>query len=207
MDRLVVAPSRTHSRRIQGGRPIPWLARLSEMVRIVAASKRTRYATAEIQELFVVMERSAQKLMKRMPRFRAGPGFEVSREDLIAFLERVEVHQDAGMDVPALLSQMLTEAPPILREQLPSPILPMRVTPWALTSLPESILIRRGVVEISGRTSAELAGSLMALAAVIETDEFAAVFELRKPVGSVAPEVRTMFEELEQMEAAHARSA
>jgi hypothetical protein len=211
MPHLVIAPfPTTIPRRSQGGRPVPWLDRTSEMLRTVTSSKRTRYATAEIQDLFGVMERSAQKLMKLMPRFQTGPGFEVSREDLMAFLERVEVHRDAGMDVPGLLNQMLAAGSPILREQLPLPLVsPIRLTPRprTLASLPDSVVVRRGMVELHGRTREDVAAAAAAFAAVIETDEFAEAFELRKPVARVAPEVAEMFEELKQMEAAHAQSA
>lgn len=187
-------------------RPISWVERAPAMLHEVKVKKRTRYGAGDIQDLFDLQPRRAQELMKMMPRFEVGRTFEISREDLITFLERVRAHHAAGKGVAALFSQILAEAPPVTREQLPSPVQLVRLTPRSLSTLPESILVRRGHVGISGRTREELTAALAALAAVIETDEFAEAFELRKPVAGDR-EVRTMFEELEQMEAAHARKS
>lgn len=191
-------------------RPISWIERASAMLHEVKIKKRTRYGAGDIQDLFGLQPRAAQTLMKMLPRFEVGRSFEVSREDLIAFLERVLAaaplgsgHHAAGKGVATLFDQILAEAPPVTREQLPSPVSPVRLTPRPLSSLPDSILIRRGHIEIVGRTREEATEALLALALIIETDEFAERFELRKPVGRVDPEVQTMFDELEQMEAEH----
>jgi hypothetical protein len=188
------------------GRPISWLEHLSATLRAVTVSKRTRYGTAEIQELFGVMERSAQKLMKLMPRFDTGFAFQVSREDLAAFLARVEAHRNAGGDVAALLDHILAEAPPVTREPLPVPThVPRSTTPG---KLPESIHLKRCHLEVSFQTSTELCQALIDFAAFMDSSvDFDGDYCARKPPASVGSEVRIMFEELEQMEAAYAKSA
>jgi hypothetical protein len=199
-------------------RPISWVERAPAILHEVKVKKRTRYGAGDIQDLFGLMPRRAQALMKMLPRFEIGRTFEISREDLIAFLERVVDaappgcgHHAAGKAVAALFSRILASAPPVTREQPPLPLAsPIRLTPrrsLPLASLPESVLVRRGVIEIHARTREEATEALLAISTVIETDEFAARFELSKPVGRVDSEVREMFEELEQMEAAYAKGA
>jgi hypothetical protein len=193
-------------------RPISWVERAPAILHEVKVKKRTRYGAVDVQDLFGLMPRRAQALMKMLPRFEIGRTFEISREDLIAFLERVVGaappgcgHHAAGKAVADLFTQILAEAPPVTREQPLPTAWPVRLTPRrsTLASLPESVVVRRGVVELHGRTREDVTAAAMAFAAVLETDEFVEAFELRKPVQR-DPEVREMFEELERDEATFA---
>ena len=199
-------------------RPVSWLQRAPAILHAVTISKRPRYGALDIQNLFTLQPRRAQELMKMLPRIEVGMALQVSREDLLAFLERVLAaappgcgHHAAGEAITGIFTQILAAGAPVTREQPATPVWPVRLTPRSrsLASLPESILVSRGHVHISGRTREEVAEALLALSEVIEGDEFAARFELSKPVQRADPaalEVRGMFAELEQMEAAHAQA-
>jgi hypothetical protein len=192
-------------------RPISWLERAPEMLHTVKVSKRPRYGAGDFQDLFGLQPSSAQKLMKMLPRFEVGMTLEVSREELIVFLKRVLAaappglgHHAANKALADLFDQMLAAGAPVTREPPLSPAWPTRLTPRArsLASLPESILISRGHIHISGRTREEAAEALLALAGVIETEEFAERFELRKPVqrDTEAQDIDRRIEELKAID-------
>ena len=77
--------------------------------------------------------------------------------------------------------------------------------PVGLTSLPESIGLHRGRLEVSFRTVDELAEAMLILARILENegDTFADLYEPEKPqtVDNDVQELRDMFRRLEEAEA------
>jgi hypothetical protein len=70
-------------------RPISWLPRLHEIARSVANSVRSHYDRRDLEQLFELQPRAAQKLLEMLPTVQVGTSGLVERETLGAFLERV----------------------------------------------------------------------------------------------------------------------
>jgi hypothetical protein len=181
-------------------RPISWLPRLHEIARSVANSVRSHYGRRDLEQLFELQPRAAQKLLELLPVVPVGTSHLVEREVLAGFLDRV---RDAD-DVPALIDQIRQEKAQASRKKLRS-LVRRDLDPVDLTSLPESVGLSRGRLEVSFRSVEELAESLLIVARILETDgdRFAQEFEPEQPEPEPADadEIEELFAELERMEA------
>jgi|SRR5579859_4488763 len=180
-------------------RPISWLPRLHEIRRSVANSVRSHYGRRDLEQLFELQPRAAQKLFEMLPTVKIGTSLLVEREALVVFLDRVREAEDIG----ALFEQFRAEKAGISRKKVRA-LVPRDTEPATLSSLPESIALSRGSLEVSFTTVEQLAEAMFALARVLETevDAFAQAYEpeTSQEVPEDGIEVDVLFAELEAME-------
>jgi len=169
-------------------RPISWLPRLHLIRRMVTSSVRSHYDRRELETLFELQPRAAQKLTEMLPSVRVGTSRLIEREALVRFLDRV---QDAD-DVALLFDQIRAEKTLASRRKLRS-LVRRDLEPVSLTSLPDSIQLSRGRLAVDFTTVEQLAENLLLLARILESegDEFAAAYEIspepeRDPAGRSA---------------------
>ena len=186
-------------------RPISWLPRLHEIRRSVANSVRSHYGRRDLEKLFELQPRAAQKLIEILPAVKIGTSLLVEREALGIFLDRVREAED----VAALFDHVRAEKAGASKKKVRS-LVPRDTEPATLSSLPELIALSRGRLEISFSTVEELAEGMFALARLLQTDmdAFAQAFEPEMPleVPEDAVVLDTLFAELEEMEARHRQS-
>jgi hypothetical protein len=150
-------------------RPISWLSRFDEIRRSVKNSVRSHYERADIEHLFQIQPRAAQILMQAIsPAAKVGNSFLLARTDLETFLDRI---QD-GADPASLLSPRSAPAP---RRRLRD-LVQVDHVPATLDTAPTNIDFQPGQLIITFASMEELAGSLLALAQILDDGEqFAAV--------------------------------
>jgi hypothetical protein len=184
-------------------RPISWLPRLHEIRRSVANSVRSHYGRREFEQLFELQPRAAQRLVEMLPTVKIGTSLLVEREALVTFLDRVREAED----VTALFDQVRAEKAGLSRKKIRA-LVPRDTEPATLSSLPESMALSRGRLEISFATVEQLAEAMFALARVLDTDvdAFAQAYEPEKPleVSEYAAEVEALLAEIEEMKKEHA---
>ncbi len=187
-------------------RPITWLPRLHEIRRAVANSVRSHYDRRDLERLFEVQPRSAQKLIELFPALTVGTSRLVEREALVRFLAGAQIADD----IPGYIEGLrLAKAAPS-RRRLRS-FVSTDLPPVSFASLPESVTLSRGRLEISFGTVDQLAEDMFTLVRILdaETEEFARAYEPEPPLpedlDQAAEEVRAMFRELEEMERARAK--
>ncbi len=182
-------------------RPPSWLPRLHPLRQTVAHSVRSHYDRKDIERLFELQPRASGKLLELLPTVSVGTAHLVEREVLLGFLERV--HE--AKDVTALFEQLRSEKAVASRRKLRS-LVRRDLEPVGLASLPESIALSRGRLEVSFRSVEELAEAMLTLARILESegDMFAEAYEPERPMAAPEDgrELRAMFEELEAMEQA-----
>jgi len=184
-------------------RPISWLPRLHEIRRSVANSVRSHYDRHDLQRLFELQSRAAQKLLELLPTVPVGTSLLIEREALASFLDGVREAEDTS----TFLEQVRQEKAAPARRSLRT-LVRRDAEPVSLSSLPESIGLSRGRLEVSFRTVEQLAEAMYAIARLLEDEgeAFAQAFEpeLPPPDSEGADDVKAMFAELEQMEAERA---
>ncbi len=155
-------------------RPISWLPRLHLIARSVAHSVRSHYDRRDLESLFELQPRAAQKLLEMLPTVQIGNSRLVDREVLAGFLDRV---RDAE-DTTKLLDQIRAEKSEISRRK-PRSLVRRDLDPIGIGSLPASITVERGRMDVRFDTVEELAEAMYALARVLESEgeEFARRFE------------------------------
>lgn len=156
-------------------RPVSWLPRLHLIIRSVANSVRSHYDRRDLELLFELQPRAAQKLLEMLPTVQIGSSRLVDREVLAGFLDRVR----GADDTAALFEQVRTETAQVSRRK-PRSLVRRDLDPIGLGSLPSSISLRRGRMEVNFHTVEQLAEAMYALARVLENDgdQFARAFEL-----------------------------
>ena len=183
-------------------RPVSWLPRLHEIRRSVANSVRSHYGRRDLEQLFELQPRAAQKLIEMLPTVKIGTSLLVEREALAGFLDRVREAED----VTALFDQVRAEKAGVSRKKVRA-LVPRDTEPTTLGSLPESITLSRGRLEISFASVEQLAEAMFALAKVLDTevDTFAQAYEPEMPpeVPEDAIEIDALFADLEAMEKEH----
>ena len=181
-------------------RPISWLPRLHLIRQSVENSVRSHYTRRELEQLFELQPRAAQKLLELLPTVPVGSAHLVEREALLAFLEGV---QDAE-DVPGYMERLRTKPAPPVRRKLRS-LVRADLPPVDLTSLPLNLTLEPGRLEVRFGTLEELAEAMLTVARLLEGDgeRFAKLYEPRAevPEAGESADLRTMWEELEEMEA------
>ncbi len=181
-------------------RPVSWLPRLHVIRRTIANSVRSHYDRRELETLFELQPRAAQKLIEMLPSVKVGTSRLIEREVLVGFLDRVQNTEETGL----LFEQIRAEKAAASRRKVRS-LVRRDLDPVSLHALPDSLSFSRGQLVISFRSVEELAEAMLALARVLESEgeEFARAFE---PLPEAAhtegqDDVREMFAELERTEA------
>jgi hypothetical protein len=184
-------------------RPASWLPRLYDITRSVLNSVRSHYERRDLESLFELQPRAAQKLLKLLPTTEVGTGHLVSREALLSFLERVRNAEDT----PALFDHLRQERPKASRKKIRS-FVKTDLTPTSFASLPNRVNLSPGNLHVAFQTVDELAESLMKIAQLLSEDaeQFAENYEPKKPPRiEELNELQAMFAELEAMEAQQAK--
>jgi hypothetical protein len=180
-------------------RPISWLSRVHEIRRAVAGSARSHYDRRDLEALFELQPRAAQKLLGSFPTVQIGTSLLVDREILTLFLDRLKESDD----VVGLLRELKKGNAPEARRKALS-LVRRDTEPATLASLPSSIVLSRGRLEVNFTTVEHLAQSLYALARVLESegDAFVLAFdpELAAVDDGMDGEIPRMFAELETLE-------
>jgi hypothetical protein len=137
---------------------------------------RSHYDRHDLESLFELQPRAAQKLLEMLPSVQIGSSRLVDREVLASFLDRV---RDAD-DTTKLFQEIRAEKAQVSRRR-PRSLVRRDLDPIGIASLPSSIKVSRGRLEVSFSTVEELATAMYALARVLEAegDEFAREFEFR----------------------------
>jgi hypothetical protein len=174
---------------------------LPQIRRAVEASVRSHWSRADLQRLFELRPRAAQKLLELLPTVQVGSSRLVEREALVSLLEGIAEAEDTS----AYLEAARRERAAVSRKKLRH-LVPRDREPVHLASLPATLHLEPGLLEVSFTTIEELAQNMYALAQVIEADgdAFARKFELvpHRPSPPEAEEVEMIFAELEQLERA-----
>ena len=119
------------------------MPRLHLIRRTIANSVRSHYDRRELETLFELQPRAAQKLSEMLPSVRVGTSRLIEREALVSFLDRV---QDAD-DVALLFDQIRAEKTLASRRKIRS-LVRRDLEPVSLTSLPDAIQLCRGQITI-----------------------------------------------------------
>ncbi len=182
-------------------RPVSWLPRLHEIRRSVANSVRSHYDRRDLEKLFELQPRAAQKLLELLPTMPVGTSHLVEREALAGFLDGVREAEDTSKFIEQVRQEKAAPSRRSLRT-----LVRRDTEPVSLGSLPESIGLSQGRLEVSFRTVEQLAEAMYAIARLLEDEgeAFAEAFEPEPPpsVPEDADQVQAMFAELESMERA-----
>ena len=156
-------------------RPISWLPRLHLIARSVANSVRSHYDRHDLENLLELQPRAAQKLLEMLPTVQVGNSRLVDREVLAGFLDRV---RDAE-DTTKLFDEIRAEKAQVSRRK-PRSLVRRDLDPIGLDSLPSSITLEPGRMEVRFQTVEQLAEAMYALARVLESEgeELANLFEV-----------------------------
>ena len=156
-------------------RPVSWLPRLHLIARSVTNSVRSHYDRHDLENLFELQPRAAQKLLEMLPAVQIGNSRLVEREVLANFLDRV---RDAD-DTTKLFDQIRAEKAAISRRK-PRSLVRRDLDPIGLASLPDSITFSRGRLQITFSTLEQLAEAMYAIARVLESEgnEMAEKYEI-----------------------------
>ena len=151
-----------------------WLPRLHEIRRTVSNSIRSHYGRRDLEILFEFQPRAAQKLLEGLPTVAVGTSRLVERQILASFLDRV---QEAD-DVATVIAEIRGEKNSVSLRRLRS-LVQRDEEAVSLTSLPESLKLHRGRMEVNFRTVEELAQAMYWLARALESsgEEFARQYE------------------------------
>ena len=162
-------------------RPISWLPRLHEITRTVTNSVRSHYDRRDIEKLFELQPRAAQELLKLLPSVQVGTSRLLDREVLADFLSRVRDTEDTA----GLFQKLREEKVAVSKRRLRS-LVRRDLDPVSITSLPDSMTLSRGRLEVKFDTVEQLAECMLMLARVLESDgeEFVKAFEAVEFMGT-----------------------
>lgn len=146
-------------------RPVSWLPRLHAIRKTVAGSVRSHYGRRELEVLFELQPRAAQKLIEMLPTVTVGTSRLVEREALGGFLDKVHEAED----VTAVFEQTRQDKAAASRRRLRT-LVQKDDAPVSLASLPETLTLSRGRLEVRFRTLEELAASMYFLARLLDAD-------------------------------------
>ena len=167
----------------------------------MAGSPRSHYERRELERLFEIQPRAAQKLLEALPTVQVGTSHLVEREALLGLLEAVQQADDPAAVLTAARVRRAGPARRTLRQLVPDD---RPHTTWE--TLPASLTLGPGEVRVTFARVEELAAALAALASLLDRDleDFAERFELRSeavPDEKGRQDVDALFAELKQMEA------
>jgi hypothetical protein len=187
-------------------RPVTWLPRLRDIRESVKHSVRSHYDRAEIERLFQLQPRAAQQLMKTVGiAATIGNSRVVERGALQTLLDALFESEDpAG----ALAKRKAAPPPPMPRRAIRSLMLVDR-PPATLNSLPHNLSLETGKLTITFEDVQELAGTLGALAVVLDkqSEQFAERYEVPLPTeprtqdeAQAQLDIERMYRELAELE-------
>ena len=155
-------------------RPISWLPRLHEITKTITHSVRSHYDRRDIEKLFELQPRAAQELLKLLPSVQVGTSRLLDREVLADFLGRVRDTEDTA----SLFDTLREEKAAVSKRRLRS-LVRRDLDPVSISSLPDSVILSRGRLEVNFETVEQLAECMLMLARVLESegDEFVRAFE------------------------------
>jgi hypothetical protein len=183
-------------------RPISWMPRLHEIRRSVKGSTRSHYGRQDLEKLFCLQPRAAQKLLEGLPTVAVGTSRLVERDSLAAFLEHVHA-AETPEQVAEVFEQYRTEKTNASKRRLRS-LIQRNTEPVDFASLPPGMKLQRGRLEVSFSTVAELAESMYFIARALETDGdgFVRDYEPRAPLPTsrLRGELASLFADLEDLE-------
>ena len=189
-------------------RPLSWLPRLAAIRRTVAGSPRSHYERRDLERLFEIQPRAAQKLLAALPTVRVGTSHLVERDALVALLDRVQQADDPATVLTSSRVRRGTPTGRTLRQLVPDD---RPHTTWE--TLPASLTLAPGEVRVTFASVEELAAALAALASLLdrELEAFAERFEPRaqeEPASMVECEdAEALLRELEWLEAVKRKDA
>ena len=146
-------------------RPISWLPRLHEISRAVNGSVRSHYDRRDLERLFELQPRATQELLKLLPSVKVGTSRLLDREVLAGFLDRVRDTEDTA----GLFDRLREEKAAASKRRLRS-LVRRDLDPVSITSLPSSIRLSRGRLEVDFQTVEQLAEAMLMLARVLESE-------------------------------------
>jgi hypothetical protein len=168
------------------------------IARSVTNSVRSHYDRRDIESLFELQPRAAQKLLELLPTVRIGNSCLVDREVLAGFLDRVRNADNTGK----LFDEIRAEKAQVSRRK-PRSLVRRDLDPIGIGSLPTSITLEPGRMEVRFETVEQLAEAMYALARVLENegDQFVLAFEHRsaKLKANEEGEMRQMLADLEHL--------
>ena len=180
-------------------RPVSWLPRLHEMRRSVASSVRSYYDRRDLETLFQLQPRAAQKLLEIFPVVVIGTSRLVERDVLAGFLDRVHDSDD-----PAPVFKQLRQEKARPSRRKPRSLVRRDAAEASLHALPSGVSLTRGRVVIDFGTVEQLAEAMYFMARVLEAEgeEFAQQFapEAERPLPEDADELRVLFSDLQRLE-------
>jgi hypothetical protein len=179
-----------------------WLLRLPEIRRSVSESVRSHYDSRDLQRLFRVKPRAAQKLIKMCATgAKIGRSALVERVALADFLTLVADSDDPEL---TLRSRRRKKTPTPAPRRALRCLVQVDSDPATLETIPRNIILSTGKMEIEFTRMEELAGALHAIAQILENEfeEFADRFEPaiehtpEPELDSVAEDLRRAWAEL-----------
>ncbi len=180
--------------------PPSWLPRLHEIRRAVQNSVRSHYERKDIERLFELQPRAAQKLLAMLPTEPVGRAHLVERGALTGFLD--QVHE--AEDTIALFARLRRENAPTPRRKLRA-LVRRDAEPSTLESLPSNVALTPGDLHIAFRSLQDLAEALCSVARLLEgdLDELGRRLEtVPEPVepNPAVDELAALYNELEQVQ-------
>jgi hypothetical protein len=184
-------------------RALSWLPRLYDIRRTVQSSSRSHYTRKELEDLFELQPRAAQKLLELLPTITVGTSRLVERESLALFLEQIHAAEKPSATIEALRQQKQRTS----RRKIRS-LVRTDTGPVTLASLPPNLTLATGRLEVTFGTIEELAQTMYYLAQIIDADgeEMARKYEPYPVQGKdrATRETEELFMELEEMEERYA---
>jgi hypothetical protein len=185
-------------------RPHTWLPRLPEIIKAVEISARTHYDRSDIERLFDIQRRAAQKVQNILPCVKIGASRLVEREALLNFLQSLRETGNATQLVAKFRQEKVKDS-----KRVPRTLIRKDVAIVHLDSLPDNIDLSRGRLQVTFRSTEHMVESLYQLALILEAqgEEFAARFdptlaESQEPAYSAEMEdSRYIQAEIDRMEA------
>ena len=138
---------------------------MHDIRRLIAGSVRSHYGRKELQALFELQPRAAQKLLEMLPSVSIGTSRLVETAALSAFLERVQQAEN----VSDTFEQVRQEKVATSQRRLLS-LVTRDAAPVSLDSLPDGMRLSRGRLEVSFHTTEALARAMYFLARVLESE-------------------------------------
>lgn len=186
-------------------KPISWIGRLAEIRRTVENTVKTHYSRRDLEILFRVQKSAAANLMDLIQTDKLTNALLVPREALAKFLDEMAQDDSAGAGSAVIVRRR--EEKLATSRKRPRKLNLCDIEWVDMDALPSSIRLEPGRLEIRFGSVYELVKSLWQIAVMLQSDidRFVARYEPRKhrEPDPAVDEVKAMFQELEQMEAAH----
>lgn len=154
-------------------RRLSWLDRLDTITHTVESSSRSYYGRKDLQQLFEVQPRSAQKLMASMPVVQVGNAHLVERDALGILLRRLSVSENPT----EVLARLRSRPPKPSRRKLRP--LSLQDASVDLDTLPKALTLSPGVMTVRFKTMDQLAETMVFVATLLQNhlEGFASRFE------------------------------